>query len=1238
MQDDKVTGSATTEALVSEILSDDVEGLSLHQLLSDKDVKAALVAEIRDAGVPAPGIVYRLIVFALGGCERFLGGSIKSRLQAYIDRHQQLAGIFQKLIELRHGEKTKDELKTSLLSVLNDGGKLDTGIQADEATPLEMVIALHTSKELGALDRSITALGDNLLSDFRDDLANQFNELIAPNLRWQNEVNNSDSLSAFDRIKYTSGIDQFIGREKETDLLHRFAGDPSFGGKIFNFRWMLMTGPGGEGKTRLAYHFTRNELSEHWYKGKLDFASLKAFDQPEKWRPRQPTFIVIDYAQSVPLEINRLLLAFSAEAENYEFPVRVLLLERSAEARWTDKMLPETNDKPVIEQHNFGGDSVRGTVILALAPTHIVNLMQHRIATAGLEAPVGHKLLKLALGVDPRRVPVEMRGQVVAAPSPRPLFALAVAEAIIEALKSGQEFPDSFEQESVLRGIIQRDRHTIWEKAVPNEGMRRRYEMGLAIVTLAQGISLSELSKVNFEGACEWLPPTPPNHDSIALAAFGYSGNHWPQMEPDILGEFFLSEQLSNCELSLEQRSALVGGAMSCGEDQSIISLIRLARDFPKRLVDLKLAEIAQVVSKDEALLSFGRLTIGLSSDCLDEETALQVFKSLFDRAAWKTSTRQSLDLAKSAYNIAKYAGQAGNWARVDDMLTALETLQTAFPEDREIALRMAHAAVNTSVYAGDADDWARVDDMLAKLERLRGAFPKDCEIAVALADLTSNILKHAGDAGDWARIDDMLARLHALLKEFPKDRSVALAVANSAINISKYAGAAGDWARADDILAWLDMLRNVYPEDSEVALTLAKTAVNISNYAGDVGDWARIDDILAKMDSLRGMFPKDHEIALTDSQIAFNITKYAAVAGDWTRVDDTLARLDALRKTFPRDHEIAQEEAKTTVNISIHAGASGDWTRIDNMLARMDALQGVFPEDHEIALTAAIIAFNISNDAGAADDWERVDHMLARLETLRDAFPEHREIALNQANAAVNISYFSRAASDWERVDDLLAMLETLRGAFPEDREIALVFAKTTFNLSKRAGNVGEWARVNDLLAKLNTLQITFPDSREIALEEAKALANALTVAGDAGDWARIDDMFTRLDVLREAFAEDREIALRVARAASGISFIAVEARDWTRVGKMLARLNELRGTFVEDHEIVLMEVKVVVGISTYAADAGDWTRLDDMLARINEILESVGSFTFSGPEGSQISLLELRDRVALWRELGAE
>ena len=1096
MHDDQVIGSDAADALVQKILSNDAVAPSVHALLSDKDVKVAIISELRDVGVPAPGIAYRLIVFAFGGCERFLGGSIKSRLEAYIENTPVLVRILQIILNLQHGAKAQAELKSSLLASLKDGKPIESNIIPDEASSLEMIVSLHTAKQLEELDAHITKLGDEVIKGFRADLANQLNQLVAPELGWQDEVVTHRHLSAFQQLMYTSGIDPFLGREDEIDLLHRFVGDPSFGGRVFNFRWMLLTGDAGIGKTRLAYEFTRKRLNDLWYKGKLDFASLKAFDNPSKWRPAKPTFIVIDYVQTVPEEVHALLLAFSCQAKNYEFPVRLLLLERSSDSSWTDKLLPGSGDKPVIEQHNFGGQSVLGLEIKPLLPDAIVELMKQRIQKAQLDAPEPSILLLLANSVDQRRRSVEVDGRTEPVPTPRPLFAIATAETIIDAMKTEQKLPEHYEFTEVLAGIVQRDRDTIWRKTIQSDGERRRYEMGLAVATLAQGVSLHDLNEDNFGDGSVWLPPTPPNHDSVSLTAFGYCKERgwWPPLEPDILGEFFVSEQLLDTELPKDRRIALIEGALSVSEKKAIITLLRMARDFPERLRQLQLEEVARGTVHERIPLSLMTLVVGLTSHGLGSGVASRIIEAVLGREDWKKSRELSVVVARAVINISNYTESFGGQGGVAEILVKLDGLRMAFPRDQEIALAEAKAVFNIANRAGAVGDRVGVTEMLARFDVLRKVFPQDQAIALKEAQTVVNISSYAGDVGGWDRDTEMLARFDALRMAFPKDQAIALAEAMVAVNITNYAGVAGDGGRVTEMLVRLDALQREFPTVQEIALADAGATVSILRYAGAAGDRGRVTEMLARFDALRKAFPKDQEIALAEATAAVNMSIFAGASGDGGRAIEILVRLDALRKAFPMDQRIALAEANAAANISNHAGASGDWGRVTEMLGRFDALRRTFSHDQSIALVEAVGAVNICNYAGADGDWSRVTEMLARLDVLRSAFRQDQAIGQEEANATVSISNFAGASGDRGRVTGILARLDSLRKAFPMDQKIALAEAKVAFNISNHAGASGDWGRAIEMLARIDELNANFgnieletSDSNPITLQSLR-------------------------------------------------------------------------------------------------------------------------------------------------------
>ncbi len=889
----------------------------LHSLLADSDVKSALLQELRDLSVPAPGLVYRLLCFATGRCENFLGGAIASRMSAMIEKTPALAAVFQRIANLKHGEKSADTLKAKLLDAIKDGKPFDAAdIAADEATSLELVIALHSANGLQTVADKQDELAIELLSGFRKDIEDLFQDLVEPNLRWPDVASDPDDQSAFNRLKYTAGIDRFVGREEEIDLLHRFSGDPSFAGEKFHFRWMLMTGEGGSGKTRLAFSFTREHLDVGiWVSGKLDVDSLAAFTLVDKWRPRQPTFIVIDYAQTVPEQANRLLRAMSANAKFYEFPVRLLLLERRSDPSWTDKMLPNDSNQQMITDHCFGGKGIDGIDLRPLMRGEIMTLVKGRFERQGKPAPPDDELFNNVVRVDPRSIQVEHQGQSLDIPVPRPLFAVAVADALIAANVTEEDAPIVLTQEGVLSEIIKRDRLTRWTLAVPDQPTLRRYERALALATLVQGLDLSILSdqERHFgEKAAKWLPTGGPDLDMNILEVFGVTGTQLTSLEPDILGEFFVLELLTHSDVPADVKSALLNGCMRLNHPAPSVFLLRVRNDFPNRFEELLSPNDVRECKDLAALRVFSALSVDYVNICANQNdlsAATQLLDAISDANGSFKDREIALGEVRAAVNVTSDAGSAQDWPRVEAMLARLDRARAAYPDDREIALEEAKAAVNVTHDAGSAQDRARVEAMLARLDKVRAACPDDQEIALAEAKAAVNVTHHAGSAQDWPRVEAMLARLDGVRAAYPDDREIALEEAKAAVNVTHDAGSAQDWPLVEAMLARLDGVRAACPDDREIALREARAAVNVTNDAGSAQDWPRVEAMLARLDGVRSAFPDDREIALLEVQAAVNVTNNAGSAQDWPRVEAMLARVEVLAEKFGVDFVVVQQD-----------------------------------------------------------------------------------------------------------------------------------------------------------------------------------------------------------------------------------------------------------------------------------------------------------------------------------------
>jgi len=1054
----------------------------LSDLLTDREVKAALLDEIRELGFRPPlhYIVLRLITAIVSKSESFLGDAISSRLQAFITKVPALTGLLDRLTTIQHGKETKDALKTGILGAITDGRSIDiSAIEINDTTPIETMLALHNIQGFEKVLSELDEQTDTLIQTFQKEIDQLFHNMFSPELRWPKPRR---ELGSFDRIKYNSNLNELYGREKEIELLTNFAGDISICGPEFNFRWMLLTGDGGTGKTRLAFDFTTEKLDQNiWKAGKLHLHDLEKFRNPEKWRPRQPTFIVSDYVSGQAEKTGDLLRIFANNAAHYDFPVRVLLLERKADKSWLAKMLPENGDKPMVMDHVFGHEDENGRTIPPVDATAIKKMMKERFTKAGQTPPDDALLLAAAQRVDTRPNDANL---------PRPLFALATAEAMIaEAKKSPEAQPDFtkiaalLNQEDVLAGMLRREEHTRWQHAAPDDGdgTLTRYKLALALATLKQGLDLNDLDtkQEDYGPLARHLPDPPPDHHQGLISAFGGSGTFLPPLEPDIMGEFFLAETLLNDIPN--HRHRFLNAALAKGYTASLIILLRLQQDFPAKIAAINIPAAMRASQTETVAFSYAWMAPNWVNQCYAShdpdaaDTFMQSIKQLVTQ--FNDNPKIALHETMAAVNICYHAGEKGDWERVDAMLARLDVLRRQFSDNPEIALHEAMAVANISNHAGQKGDWERIDAVLSRLNALRKRFNDDPEIALVEAKAAINISKHAGEKDEWERVDAMLAQLDALRSQFNNNPEIALVEANAAVNISSDAGNKGDWKRVDTMLARLDILRRQFNNNPEIALCKAKAAVNISIHASEKDDWQRVDAMLARLDALRSQFNNNPEIALEEAKAACNISTYADKQGDWQRVDAMLARLDALRSQFNDNTEIALEEAKAACNISDHAGQKSDWQRVDAMVARLDVLRRQFNDNTEIAMAAANAAFNISLHAGQKDDWQRVDTILARLDALRRQFHENPEIALAAAKAAVNISDHAGQKGDWQRVDAMVARLDALRRQFNDNPEIALQEAMTAVNISIHAGNKGDWERVDVMLQRLIAIADTFND-----------------------------------------------------------------------------------------------------------------------------------------------------------------
>jgi hypothetical protein len=976
--DDLVIAKPKSDDSASGILADLLEG-GFAALLDDKDIKHACLKELADVGCRAPAnhVVWFCVRKLASAAEGFVSETLKSKFIDIMEANPAIAGVLRRISNLKSAEKDKNALKQKLLEDLNATTADDEAMMAEMTTELEVVAALHTRSALQGLSGQIA----DLAKEIGATLETVLRDMTEPQLltagingNWERD---SDNLSVAERLKYNSGKYGFYGRERELDVLGNFLHqiDPAPG--LNRFRWLLLTGAGGEGKSRLALEFSKNHVPVPWLAGKLELDELRIMVSGQfKWRPRRPTLFVIDYPAQAPEAVNMFLRMLDRDWKEFDLPVRVLLLEREASGEWFKTLVPENSAGAALNDHVFG--TLReGFPVWPLMPDAIVTLMNERFELEGMEAPEPFLLLQAAYKIDPRAAKIE-EGIL---PLPRALFASAVAEVMVEATRTGEvdlaSLIAGLTQHEILDRLVDSDRTNRWVHACGGDDERReRHENLLAFATMCLGLSRQSLNSPEARGLRTELLPQSVSSPLINAMGSSLPDQQIAALEPDILGEHYA---LSRLEKLREHGFAqdMIDAAFSLGGEDFAIFCLRCLRDFADRSKALELFLPSEMVTPAGASI-FARLCVDLSNHFGEDYDSVQL-NTIFAR---------------------------------------LDALKKAFTDKGEIALNEAAAAVNVTGHAGKAGDWSRVEAMFARLDALKQALPGNVGIAVREARAAFNAINHASQAGDWPRVEAVFARLDTLKQALPENHEIALQEAKAAVNLTHHAGEAGDGPRVDAMFVRFDLLRQAFPDNGEIALEEAKAAVNVIGHAGEAGGWPRVDAMFGRFDLLKQAFPDNGEIALEEASAAVNAIILASEASEWPRVEAIFARFDVLRQAFPDNGKIALNEAEAAVNVTHDAGKAGDWLRVDAMIDRFDLIRQAFPDNGEIALEEAKAAVNVISLAGETGDWPRVDATFARFDLIRQAFPDNDEIALREARATVNVIGHAGEVGDWLRVE----------------------------------------------------------------------------------------------------------------------------------------------------------------------------------------------------------------------------
>lgn len=379
-----------------------------------------------------------------------------------------------------------------------------------------------------------------------------------------------------------SDIDIY-GRDYELRLLDNFINAPD---KLLF--WSIL-GPGGIGKSKLAYYFLQNHKEDRdWKMTFITSHNLKEILLLSNWECSKNLLLVIDYAGAVAEELGNWIQRMAINIENRKHKVRLLLLERQGfrkvESLYLDEeeyVAPEWYNKlcrPISEGLFANKEKIKEYQYLynkypcmltlkSLESNAHINIMDDYAAAIKkpiLSDDVKREILQF---VEEKLPPIKQENFKVT-----PLYVLFVTDAAL----NGKNFRN-WNLEKLMEDVYERD-DKIWKKCIYEEDLLFALKELLIYITIVKewefGTTVPEPLMESEHVVSEYRMKeiNDPAYDWIYILTGRLNNkNYVPVMgalEPDLVGEYYVLKHFESYnDVTLQQWSRmLLKNTLSCRE------------------------------------------------------------------------------------------------------------------------------------------------------------------------------------------------------------------------------------------------------------------------------------------------------------------------------------------------------------------------------------------------------------------------------------------------------------------------------------------------------------------------------------------------------------------------------------------------------------------------------------------------------------------------------------------------
>ena len=690
------------------------------------------------------------------------------------------------------------------------------------------------------------------------------------------------------RFSSKAEIVPFAGRANELQALNTFLGDAHIA-----FRWWAITGPGGSGKSRLAYEFQK-QLPPDWavhYLDSGDYADLSLLTK----KLTQKTLLIADYVQENAKAIGKWMEQINER--NRSLPIRVLLVERDFSTNennwgWARQLYADVRHEQRLKSACYRRDFL---VLSPLDDHDLLDIIGNYALALGqnseyadcmLPDTVKRLLLQKLKSIDPQLH--------------RPLYALFLTDAFV----TGNN-PEQWERNDILEYVTEREQKRLKFNLHQTLGWRDEKLYSACLYLYSMATVLQDVSWEELQLLCPdtWaiIQRKADSFDSPAnmleQAGLVVKGTIFA-LRPDLIGEYFVYTWL----VRHPDKAQRFLYAVWQRPVPTAVFFNRMFHDYGNMLNEnakhWELIFPSNIPMSEDAAWLYAMLLASATHYCCIVDGRKQQTNLLKKLASdYPTNLKFVFALSEGLVNLSYKQDEQ----RALDTITHLERLATEHSEVPYIVIKLATGLFNLS----DKQDEQGALDTITRLERLATEHPKMPDIAILFAEGLVNLSYKQDEQGAQITI----ARLERLAAEHPEVSDIAILFAEGLVNLSSKQDEQG----AQDTIARLENFAAKHPRVQDIAILLAEGLVNLS-YKQDEQD---SQVTIARLERLAGEYPGVPNIVIALAINLFNLSIKQNEQG----ARDTIARLECLIAKHPEMPDIAIVFAKGLLNLIIKQG-----------------------------------------------------------------------------------------------------------------------------------------------------------------------------------------------------------------------------------------------------------------------------------------------------------------------------